>query len=197
IRIAAELHDIGKIGIPDSILKKPGKLDDSEFLDIKNHPVLGAKSIQTIQGFGNIARIIRHHHEKFDGTGYPDGLSAEQIPFGARIIGIVDAYDAMVHTRAYRKALPFNKVLEIIEQSGGNQFDPNLTNSFIKFLDTQQDYCKDPVCGMTINPGIPVFKTTYQNKPYNFCSKVCLNAFTRTPEKFTHQPGKNEISQGS
>lgn len=102
ITMAAELHDIGKIGFPDTILKNIGNLNEQEFNEVKKHPLRGADSIQSLKGFENIVKIIRHHHEKYDGTGYPDGLSSKQIPLGSRIISLIDAYDAMIHDRSYQ-----------------------------------------------------------------------------------------------
>ena len=134
ITTAAELHDIGKIGIPDSILKKPGKLNEEEFFEIKKHPVRGADAIKYLQGFEGISTIIRHHHERHDGTGYPDGLAADNIPFESRVLSIIDAYDAMIFTRSYRKDMKRDGVLKVLEEEAGKQFDPLLVCYFTKFL---------------------------------------------------------------
>jgi len=185
ISVAGELHDIGKIGIPDSILKKPEKLNAQEFEIIKNHPKLGAESIKSIKGFDEIANIILHHHEKYDGTGYPDNLKGNEIPLGSRILGIVDAYDAMSHGRAYRK--PYNKeqVLEIIRQARSKQFDPSLSDKFLSFINQENKKLQaDLVCGMRLSANQKDFTYRYIGQSYFFCSRVCAQKFEGSPEKF-------------
>lgn len=185
ITLAAELHDIGKIGVPDSVLKKTGELDDTEFLEIKKHPGQGADSLQSLSGFENISKIIRHHHEKYNGTGYPDGLSDAQIPLESRIISIVDTYDAMTHNRSYRKAMTHQKALEIMKKNMGTQFDPKLLPLFVEFIQTKNNKSRyDPVCGMAINPAGPTFRATHQKEVYNFCSAICQKKFNQAPMKF-------------
>ncbi len=189
IATAAELHDIGKIGIPDSILKKPEKLNQNEFLKIKDHPVLGANSLKSIKGFDEIMKAIRHYHEKFDGTGYPDGLKKEDIPFSSRILTIVDAYDAMLHGRSYRNAFSKEKVLKIIESESGTQFDPNLTKKFFYFLKNEKrDSQFDPVCGMDLNNAEGVLKFRFNKHTYYFCSNICCQKFRESPEKYIPIP---------
>ena len=185
ITTAAELHDIGKIGVPDSVLKKDGKLTDMEFLEIKKHPSQGANSLQSLKGFENIARAVRHHHEKYDGSGYPDGLSGMHIPLESRIISILDTYDAMTHDRSYRKAMKLSKTLEIMKNCRGSQFDPELLNAFIDFIQSEdRGSLYDLVCGMTVNPTDASFRTTYQNQIYLFCSALCKKEFDQDPNKF-------------
>jgi HD-GYP domain-containing protein (c-di-GMP phosphodiesterase class II) len=124
LHIAAHLHDLGKIGVPDEILHKPGPLDDREWSIMREHPVWGAQALQTIPGFEEAALAVRHHHERWDGTGYPDGLAAEAIPIGARVIAVCDAYEAMTSHRPYREALPEPMARERIVAGTGSHFDP-------------------------------------------------------------------------
>jgi putative two-component system response regulator len=140
-RIAAPMHDIGKIGIPDSILQKPGRLTDDEFEIMKEHTTIGARILAGSQ-YSVIqlgASIAQHHHERWDGTGYPNGLVAEAIPEEARILSIVDVYDALSHDRVYRKAYPEEKVLTLMQQGLATQFDPTLLLLFFTILDQIQE----------------------------------------------------------
>jgi HD-GYP domain-containing protein (c-di-GMP phosphodiesterase class II) len=127
LRIAAHLHDLGKIGVPDEILHKPGPLDDAEWSIMREHPVWGARALETIPGFRSASRAVRHHHERWDGAGYPDGLAGEDIPIGARVIAVCDAYEAMTSTRPYRPALADSEARERIVAGTGSQFDPAAT----------------------------------------------------------------------
>jgi HD-GYP domain-containing protein (c-di-GMP phosphodiesterase class II) len=127
LRIAAHLHDLGKIGVPDQILHKPGPLDDSEWSIMREHPVWGARALEQIPGFRAASRAVRHHHERWDGSGYPDGLAGERIPIGARVIAVCDAYEAMTSTRPYRPALAEQLARERIVAGTGTQFDPAAT----------------------------------------------------------------------
>jgi putative two-component system response regulator len=115
LRLAGIVHDIGKVGIPDSILLKPGPLNEDEWKIMKAHPVIGERICAPLKSFGLVLPIIRHHHEKFDGSGYPDGLQGQEIPFTARVLQIVDVYDALVTDRPYRRALPAAEALEIMK----------------------------------------------------------------------------------
>jgi HD-GYP domain-containing protein (c-di-GMP phosphodiesterase class II) len=124
LHVAAHLHDLGKIGVPDQILHKPGPLDDAEWSIMREHPVWGARALETIPGFEAAALAVRHHHERWDGTGYPDGLAAEAIPIGARVIAVCDAYEAMTSHRPYREALPEPLARERIVAGTGSHFDP-------------------------------------------------------------------------
>lgn len=132
IEISGLLHDIGKIAIPQSILCKPGKLDDNEFTIMKTHPVNSEKLIASIEKLHEVAPGIKHHHERWDGRGYPDKLAGEDIPYSARIIAIADTYDAMTSTRSYRKALSHEVAIEEIKRCAGAQFDPTLAQKFIE-----------------------------------------------------------------
>jgi putative nucleotidyltransferase with HDIG domain len=134
IRMAALLHDLGKVTVPDNILKKPGKLSEEEMEIIRKHPLHGAKMIEPIEPMKVAQGIIRHHHEYFDGSGYPDGLRGMDIPLGARIIAVADAFDAMTTNRPYRKALPMEKVVKELRDFSGVQFDPDIVELFISML---------------------------------------------------------------
>lgn len=138
IFISSTLHDIGKVGIPDSILLKPGKLESQEFEFMKRHSIFGKQVIEEIsnklgdKSFLDMACCIAHyHHEKWDGTGYPDGLKEEKIPLSARIVSIADVYDALTTKRVYKDAFSHDKAMEIIKSERGKHFDPNLTDIFI------------------------------------------------------------------
>jgi len=132
---AGQLHDIGKIGIPDEILLKPGKLTDNEFEVIKTHPVIGADIISQLGMWEQELRIVRSHHERFDGTGYPDGLKGDEIPKLARILSICDAYDAMASNRVYRKKMEPARIIGILHECAGTQFDPEMIVIFVKLHD--------------------------------------------------------------
>ncbi|WP_042357028.1 HD-GYP domain-containing protein [Bacillus rubiinfantis] len=126
------LHDIGKVHIPDSILMKPSKLSKEEFEIIKTHPVVGAEAVQDVEGLKENICVIRSHHERWDGKGYPDGLKGEEIPLLARIAAIADAFDAMTSSRSYRSALPLEEAFNRIVEGAGSQFDPRLVDEFKK-----------------------------------------------------------------
>lgn len=135
IHIAGHLHDIGKIGIRDSILLKEGKLSDAEWEQMKKHPQIGAGILAKASQFENIAKIILHHHERFDGKGYPSGISRDTIPLGSRIIAICDSIDAMVSARSYRKGLPFSICYEEIEKNAGKMYDPDIVKLMLSHWD--------------------------------------------------------------
>lgn len=130
--ISASLHDIGKVGIPDSILLKPGGLTDEEFDIIKRHPDIGADILMPLPPMARETEIIRHHHERYDGKGYPSGLKGKEIPYLSRIIALADSYDAMTSDRPYRKGFPVNTAIEEIRRCMGSQFDPELAEVFIE-----------------------------------------------------------------
>ena len=130
IRIAGLIHDIGKIGVPEAVLCKPGRLTDEEYAQIKKHPEIGYQIVKDIPLLDDTLPGILHHHERFDGRGYPAGLTGEHIPFIARIIGLADAFDAMSSTRTYRAAMDRPKVLSEIHNGAGTQFDPELVAVF-------------------------------------------------------------------
>ncbi len=136
----ALLHDIGKIGISDDIINKSGRLTDEEYNVIKQHPVLGADILKDITELPDAAVGARWHHEKFDGTGYPDGLRGNEIPEAARIIGVADAYDAMSSKRSYRDALPQQTIREEIIKDTGTQFDPAIAGIMLAMMDEDTKY---------------------------------------------------------
>jgi putative nucleotidyltransferase with HDIG domain len=129
--IAASLHDIGKVGIPDDILLKPGKLTDLEFDIIKRHPDIGADILKPLPPMSKETEIIRHHHERYDGRGYPSGLKGKEIPYLSRIITLADSFDAMTSDRPYRKGMSFEDAIREINECKGRQFDPVLAEIFI------------------------------------------------------------------
>jgi diguanylate cyclase (GGDEF)-like protein len=135
IRYGAIFHDIGKIAIPDSILNKPGPLTDEEFEVIKTHPIAGEQILAPVPFLSRVRRIVRHDHERWDGTGYPDGLRGPQIPVGARIVLVVDAYHAMVSDRPYRRAMPEDEAREELRRNAGTQFDPAVVAAFLRVLE--------------------------------------------------------------
>lgn len=137
---AGLLHDVGKIRIPIDIINKPGRLTDEEFNIIKIHPVTGYHILRGISGGTQIAVAAKHHHERYDGKGYPNGLSGEKIPEYARILGVADAYDAMTSNRSYRKALPQEVVYEEIEKGKGTQFDPDVADVMLQMIDEDKGY---------------------------------------------------------
>jgi HD-GYP domain-containing protein (c-di-GMP phosphodiesterase class II) len=133
------LHDIGKVKIPDSILYKPGRLSDEEFEVIKQHPLIGEAILKPIPSMKHVLPVVRHHHEKWDGSGYPDGLKSDAIPLSARIIGLTDAYDAMVSDRPYRKGMPRVQAVEELKRCAGIHFDPDIVKAFLRVLERESD----------------------------------------------------------
>jgi putative nucleotidyltransferase with HDIG domain len=131
---AALLHDIGKIGIPETILNKAGRLTTEEYEIIKTHPVKGCNILEPIIAFKNLLPAIRYHHERYDGKGYPDGLSGRYIPISARILAVADSFDAMTSNRVYRLSPGVDFALAQIEEHSGTQFDPNLAKAFQEIL---------------------------------------------------------------
>lgn len=134
IKVAGLFHDIGKIGIPDRILRKPDRVTREEYEEIRNHPVIGSKILSGLADFRNLVPIVRGHHERIDGTGYPDGLRGEEIPEGARILSIVDAFDALVSNRVYRSGRSWEEALDEIRRNRGSQFDAEYADGFIRMM---------------------------------------------------------------
>ena len=137
LTIAGRLHDLGKIGIPDSILLKPGRLTDEEFNIIKQHPVVGARILGSISSIKPLMPVILHHHERFDGYGYPDGLKGEKIPLWARMTAVADTYHALTSDRPYRKGMPWERALEIIDEVRGSQLCPLCVDLFLEMVRDQ------------------------------------------------------------
>ena len=135
IRIGGYLHDIGKIGIADAVLLKPGRLTDAETAEMRRHSEIGAAILEVHDAMADIARIVRNHHERWDGRGYPDRLASTQIPLGARIIAVADAYSAMTSDRVYRAALPVDRAWAELRAHSGTQFDPEIVAVFEQVVD--------------------------------------------------------------
>jgi len=134
LEVGAFLHDIGKVGVDNRIIFKESKLADPEYEVVKKHTEIGVNLIAPLELSPDVISIIRHHHERYDGKGYPDGLKGEGIPFLARIIGLVESFDAMVADRPYRKALPLEAVVKELKQCAGTQFDPVLVNALLEII---------------------------------------------------------------
>ena len=135
MQYCCRLHDVGKIGVPDKVLLKPGKLTLQERAQIELHPVYGAEILGDLKFINQGLPLILNHHERFDGKGYPYGLKKEQIPFEVRIISIADAFDAMTSHRPYREALSMDRVVDELKKNAGTQFDPYLIKAFLKLLE--------------------------------------------------------------
>jgi putative two-component system response regulator len=131
VRIGALIHDVGKLAIPDQVLNKPGSLTDEEFELIKTHPLVGAEIVTPLASQRHLVGIVRNHHERYDGGGYPDGLAGDAIPLGARIVAVCDAYDAMVNQRPYRQAMSHAKAIEKLVAGRGAQWDASLVDAFV------------------------------------------------------------------
>lgn len=150
LRRAALLHDIGKIGIPDRVLNKPGKLDDEEYEMMKSHVLIGSDILKDFTLIDDVQLGARYHHEKYDGTGYSEGLKGEEIPQMARIIGIADAFDAMTANRVYRKKLAFSTVIEELKKGSGTQFDPKLVDIMLELIEEGSIREEDLYGGKTV-----------------------------------------------
>jgi len=142
LRIGGLFHDVGKIGTPDSILLKEAKLTDDEYSQIKNHPTIGAHILQNATIFKEIIPIVKHHHEKYDGKGYPSQLKGEDIPYMARIAAVADTFDAMTSKRSYRDPLSLDIVKAEFEKYAGSQFDPEIAKVFLDILTNEYDKIK-------------------------------------------------------
>jgi HD-GYP domain-containing protein (c-di-GMP phosphodiesterase class II) len=137
-RRAAELHDVGKLAIPDAILGKPSALSEQEWEFMRQHTIVGERIVASATSLTDVAPIVRSSHERWDGGGYPDGLAGEAIPFGARIIAVCDAYDAMTTTRPYRKAMSGADALAELRRCAGHQFDPRVVDAFERVIDIER-----------------------------------------------------------
>jgi HD-GYP domain-containing protein (c-di-GMP phosphodiesterase class II) len=134
LKYAAALHDIGKIGVKEAILTKPGKLTPEEYEEMKTHPAKGAEIIKELKFLAPVVPIVYHHQERYDGKGYPSGLSGQQIPIGSRIVAVLDAFDAMTTNRPYRRGLPMDVAINELRRYSGVQFDPQVVEAFIQVM---------------------------------------------------------------
>ena len=135
IYLAGKLHDIGKVAVPDSILRKRGKLTEAEWETMRRHPSIGANVVSHVGSLARLAPIIRSHHERFDGAGYPEGLRGHEIPLEARIVAVVDAYDAMISDRPYRLRMSASGARQKLRECAGTQFDPEVVAALDHHLD--------------------------------------------------------------
>ena len=143
LRIGGLFHDIGKIGVPDAILQKDAKLTDDEYSQIKQHPNIGVHILSHAKIFQNILPIVEHHHERYDGKGYPSKLAGENIPYLARITSVADSFDAMSSRRSYRDSLPLDVIKEEFRKNSGTQFDPKIADVFLDILENHYDEIKE------------------------------------------------------
>jgi len=134
LRRASVLHDLGKIGVRETVLNKPSKLTPEEFAEVVHHPVISVSILEPIPFFRPLLPYILHHHERYNGCGYPDGLAGEEIPLASRIMAVADTFDAMTSTRAYRKALPVEEATTELLRCSGTQFDPDIVRRFLACL---------------------------------------------------------------
>ena len=151
IELASLLHDVGKIGVPDAVLLKPGRLTEDELVIVRKHPEYGWAILRNVPGFKRVSLLVLHHHERYDGTGYPAGLVGDEIPLGSRIVAVVDAFDAMLSSRSYRSGLPLKEALSRLHGSAETQFDPRIVEHFsglatklLPELSTIEEFSKEP-----------------------------------------------------
>ena len=148
LRYGALLHDVGKLGITDNILGKLGRLTTSEWAEVRKHPTIGKEIVEKIKGLGLVAQIVEEHHERVDGKGYPKGLKGDEILLEARILAVVDAYDAMRSDRPYRQALSREEAIRELRENAGSQFDPLVVKVFLEILD------EETVCVMGVTDDV-------------------------------------------
>jgi HD domain-containing protein len=162
IRSAARVHDIGKIGIPDQILNKPGRLTLEEKHIMDSHPARGAELLARYTDFARGMDIVRHHHERWDGQGYPDRLKTLDIPFGARVIAVADSFDAMISDRPYRTGIPIDKAVQILREGRGQQWEPAIIDAFLHYLDKEHPQL---MLAATTSEELPISTTKALAKP--------------------------------
>jgi HD-GYP domain-containing protein (c-di-GMP phosphodiesterase class II) len=141
IHLSGLLHDIGKIGVDDQVLRKPGALTDEEFEQIKKHPMIGYNILSGLKNLAHVLPGVRNHHENFDGSGYPDKLAGEDIPLLARVLAVADAYDAMSSDRPYRKGMPAEKIDDIFRRGADRQWDARVLDAFFRCRDDVRLLC--------------------------------------------------------
>ena len=163
VRIGGYLHDIGKIGIADAVLLKPGRLTESEMAEMRRHSEIGAAILEVHDAMADIAQIVRHHHERWDGRGYPDALVGTAVPLGGRIIAVADAFSAMTSDRIYRPALPLDRAWAELRAHAGTQFDPEIVAVFEQVVDENGNLRKlDPALESTLSSGVHIPKSSTQ-----------------------------------
>jgi putative nucleotidyltransferase with HDIG domain len=157
IRLGACLHDIGKVAVPEELLRKPGRLSDHELAIMRRHPEVGASILEDIRTWEEVRLIVRHHHERFDGRGYPSGLKGIGIPLGARIVGVVDAYDVMRSGRPYAPPKPPEAIVDELARERGRQFDPDIVDAFLATLppDALDEHGTIPDATFVYSRGVP------------------------------------------
>ena len=160
IAFGAVLHDVGKIGVREEVIRKVGALNEQEWIEMRRHPLIGEAIVEPLRMGKLVAPIVRGHHERWDGRGYPDGLAGLRIPLGARIVGVVDAYDAMVHDRPYRARLSDDEARSQMLSNRGSQFDPEIADVFLEYLADQDglddlSVVVDPVWTISRPPTTP------------------------------------------
>ena len=170
---AAHLHDIGNIGIPDAILNKPARLTDEEYAVIKEHTIIGAEILKNITLVKHVVEVARSHHECYDGTGYPDGLKGEEIPIQARIVAVADSYDAMRSRRIYRNTLKSEVIYEQFQKNRGVQFDPEITDTFLRLLDEGRLVIEEEYAGANVEYGLTEAETEIEKFITNVISTMC------------------------
>jgi HD-GYP domain-containing protein (c-di-GMP phosphodiesterase class II) len=194
ISLAARLHDIGKVGIRDAILEKAGPLSAEEWQIMRSHPTVGIEILSPIQMLQSTLPIIRGHHERWDGKGYPDGLRGESIPLGSRVIAVADSYEALVTDRPYRKGFSRQKAREILQMGSGMQWEAGMVDALL-FVQTHSrsisqlslesvQPVQDPVCGMLLHPELSQARAIFDNQTFYFCSTGCRELFDHDPDEF-------------
>jgi putative nucleotidyltransferase with HDIG domain len=183
LRIGAPLHDIGKIGVDDAILRKTGRLTSEEFECMKQHTVKGAAIIRTLPGLDVVLPIVRNHHERWDGGGYPDRLAGDAIPLLARLMAVVDSFDAMTMDRPYRAGMPVDQALAEIERGAGSQFDPECARAFLRVRKVVQDHLRQKASASGTHHGI-LASSLDESPSFNLCSgeRLCTETLTVSRE---------------
>ena len=154
IRNAGVLHDIGKIGVSETILQKPGPLTSSELIAVQDHPAIGEKICRPLRSANTLLTIIRHHQERYDGEGYPDHLKHDQIPIEARVISVVDAYDAMTSPRPYRPPMSQHQALGTLKREAGKQWDPAIVDEFVRMIEEETGTARNDIAGSAQPPSV-------------------------------------------
>lgn len=188
---AAHLHDIGNIGIPDAILNKPARLTDEEYAVIKEHTIIGAEILKNITLVKHVVEVARSHHECYDGTGYPDGLKGEEIPIQARIVAVADSYDAMRSRRIYRNTLKSEVIYEQFQKNRGVQFDPEITDTFLRLLDEGRLVIEEKYAGANVEYGLTEAETEIEKFITNVISTMCTQEDSEGFDFLTGLPMRN------